>query len=304
MLIKILVVDDSASDRLIIETMLTEYCVLTACDGVEAMRIFEEHDDINLLILDLNMPNMNGFQVLEALREEERFDKLRIIILTNYDELDNEIKGLKLGAVDYIRKPIHMESLRARIDVHVALLRANHELEQKLDEKTFTFDMVFDQAPIGIAISYSSHPEKLDEAMVRVNPMFEQITGRTKEELINAGWAKITHPDDLVKDMESFRKLQAGEINKYSMGKRYIKPDGSTVWVYMVVASLVPIGNNQPNHICLIQDISERKQIEMERKYISEHDRWTGLYNRDYLEVLLANDVTANLNRPKADGIA
>lgn len=87
MLIKILVVDASASDRLIIKNTLSEYCVLTACDGVEAMRVLEEHDGINLLILDLNMPNMNGFQVLEFLKEDERFRKLCIIILTNYDEL-------------------------------------------------------------------------------------------------------------------------------------------------------------------------------------------------------------------------
>ena len=62
--IKILVVDDSASDRLIVQSMLSEYDVLTACDGVEAMRMLEEHDGINLLVLDLNMPNMDGFQVL------------------------------------------------------------------------------------------------------------------------------------------------------------------------------------------------------------------------------------------------
>ena len=61
MQIKILVVDDSASDRLIIRNMLSDYCVLTACDGVEAMRMLE-HDGINLIV-DLKMPNMDGFQV-------------------------------------------------------------------------------------------------------------------------------------------------------------------------------------------------------------------------------------------------
>ena len=58
MLIKILVVDDSATDRLIIKSMLNEYCVLTACDGLEAMQMLQEHVGINLLILDLNMPNI------------------------------------------------------------------------------------------------------------------------------------------------------------------------------------------------------------------------------------------------------
>ncbi|NLL67576.1 MAG: EAL domain-containing protein [Clostridiaceae bacterium] len=262
MQVKILVVDDSASDRLIIKSMLSEYYILTACDGVEAMRMLEEHDGINLLMLDLNMPNMNGFQVLEALKEDERFRKLRTIILTNYDELDNEIKGLKLGAVDYIRKPIHMESLKVRIDVHVALLRAEQALEKQLDEKTLTFDLIFNQAPIGIAISHNCGPKHSDESILRINPVFEQITGRTKEELINEGCAKITHPDDLEEDMKNYRKLQSGEIKMYSMDKRYLKPDGSIVWVHMIVAPITISNNHQYNHICLVQDITERKEIE------------------------------------------
>lgn len=229
MLIKILVVDDSASERLAIKNILYEYCVLTACDGVEAMCVLEEHDGINLLILDLNMPDMNRFQVFESLKEDKRFSKLRTIILSNYDELENEINGLKLGAADYIRKPINIDSLKARIDVNVALLRAQEALERQQDEKALTFDIIFDQVPIGIAISHSCDPKHPEDAIVRINPMHEQITGRTKEELINSGWAKLTHPYDLEEDMNNFRKLQSGEIKIYSMDKRYIKPDGSIV---------------------------------------------------------------------------
>jgi PAS domain S-box-containing protein len=270
MLIKILVVDDSATDRLIIKNMLGDYCVLTACDGLEAMRILQEHDGINLIILDLNMPNMDGFQVLEALKEDERFRELRTIILTNYDELDNEIKCLKLGAVDYIRKPIHMESLRARIDVHVSLLQVENVLKKQLDEQTLTLDMVLNQAPIGIAISYSRDPQGSDETNVRINSKFEKILGRRKEELIRLGWEKITHPDDLEEDIENFRRFQSGEINMYSMDKRYIKPDGSIVWVHMIVAPIALSDNRKNNHIYLVQDITQRKEME---KALNESER-------------------------------
>jgi len=261
MLIKILAVDDSASDRLIIKSMLSEYYyMLTACDGLEAMRILKEHDGINILILDLNMPNMNGFQVLEALKEDERFRKLRTIILTNHDELENEINGLKLGAVDYIRKPIQMASLKARIDVHAALLRAEHALEQQLDEKALTFDTIFNQAPVGISITHGSI--NFDEPVVIINPLFEEIIGRTKEEIMRLGWEKITHPDDLEEDLKNFRKLQSGEIKMYSMDKRYIKPDGSIVWVHMIVAPLDFPDDRHFSYICLVQDITERRVFE------------------------------------------
>ncbi len=261
MSIKILVVTNSASDRLLFQHTLSEYCILTAGDGAEALRVLEEHDGIDLLITDLSMPNMNGFHVLESIKEDVRFRKLRTIIITNHEELENEIKGLKLGAIDYIRKPLHMDSLKARIDVHNALLRAEQGFEQ-LHEKALTFDMIFEQAPIGISITYRRDPNRSDEEIVRINSMYEQITGRRREELIELGWAKITHPDDLEEDMNNFRRLQSGEINIYSMDKRYIKPDGSIVWVNIIVASLTSSNGLQYGHICLVKDITERKTIE------------------------------------------
>lgn len=268
---KILIVDDSATDRLIIQNMLGNYSVLAACDGLEAMRQIEAHADIDIVILDLNMPNMDGFQVLQALQEDERYKSLRVIILTNYEELDKEIKGLKLGAVDYIRKPVHMDSLKVRIGIHVELLRIQRYVEHKLYENTIKFDTIFQQAPIGIAISHNRDPmgARPDDIMTS-NATFEQLTGRTTEELMKLGWAQITHPEDIEEDLENFRKLQAGEISSYSMEKRFIRPDGSVLWVHMVVAPLKFANDHQDRHICLIQDITKRKEAE---KALAESER-------------------------------
>jgi len=269
-LIKILVVDDSASDRMMIKNMLSEYDILTARDGMEAICMLEQHEGINLLILDLNMPEMNGLQVLEFLKRDERFRKLRTIILTTQEETENEIKGLALGAVDYIRKPINRFSLKTRVNVHTALLRAEQALEQQPYVQTLVMDMIFEQAPVGIAITNSFAQEQFDKGIIRINSLFEKILGRTKEELNNTGWLKITHPDDLEKDLEYFTKLRTGEIDHYSMDKRYLKPDGSVVWVHMTVAPLVLPDNQLFGHICLIQDITERKAIE---KALNESER-------------------------------
>ncbi len=127
---KILVVDDSSTDRMIIGNMLGDFHVITACDGLDAMKQIDGNPDIDLIILDLNMPNMDGFQVLQRLRADAKYSRLRTIILTNYDEIDNEIEGLRLGAVDYIRKPVNIDSLRVRIDIHIKLKSMQKKVEQ------------------------------------------------------------------------------------------------------------------------------------------------------------------------------
>ena len=127
---KILIVDDSATDRLIISNILEDCEYYLACDGMEAIDILYK-EKIDLIILDLNMPRMNGFEVLEILRNDTVLNKIAVIILTNYDETENEIKGLSLGAVDYVRKPLNLQSLRKRIEVHVNIRQAQEKINMQ-----------------------------------------------------------------------------------------------------------------------------------------------------------------------------
>lgn len=130
MVTKILVVDDSTTDLLIIKNMLSEFSVLTAKNGVEALQMLNSHPDIHLVVLDLNMPLMDGFEVLRIFKSDAKYKHIRAIILTNLDEIENEIRGLELGAVDYIRKPINIRALKIRINIHRKLLDMQHEVEQ------------------------------------------------------------------------------------------------------------------------------------------------------------------------------
>lgn len=129
--VTILIVDDSKTDMLLIKTMLLDYTLLLAYDGMEAMEIVKDNPNIDIIILDLNMPKMNGFEVLQALQINETYKGITTLILTNYDECENEIRGLDLGAVDYIRKPLNMESLRKRIEVHISLRKARKYIEEQ-----------------------------------------------------------------------------------------------------------------------------------------------------------------------------
>ena len=140
---KILAVDDSMTDIAIIKGILFDYNVVTAANGMEAMEILEKDPAIDIMLLDLNMPIMNGFDVLEELSRRKIARKLATLILTNSDEIENEIKGLEMGALDYIRKPLNFLSLRKRIEVHINLRNArikledcNVSLERTVDERT------------------------------------------------------------------------------------------------------------------------------------------------------------------------
>ncbi|MGI6084138.1 MAG: EAL and GGDEF domain-containing protein, partial [Acetivibrionales bacterium] len=148
-------------------------------------------------------------------------------------------------------------------DIHLGLLRVQDEVEKKMHEQGLTLDMIFNQAPIGIAVSYSKDTVSLNSnKYLNINPTFERITGRTKEELIDLGWAAITHPDDLEKALNNYKKLKSGEINGYSMDKRFVRPDGSNIWVHITVVPLKLTEEHEYNHIALVQDITERKTIE------------------------------------------
>lgn len=153
----------------------------------------------------------------------------------------------------------------------MALLRAQQALEQELHDQGITFEMIFNQVPVGIAVSYNK--EAISAGLNRffsVNPAFEKITGGTKEELMRLGWASITHPDDLEEDLRYYQRLQAGEIEGYAMDKRFIRPDGSIVWVHMLGSKLILDDNHSFNHIALFKDITESILLE---KKLTESER-------------------------------
>ena len=116
---KILVVDDESRMRKLVRDFLVRegYNVLEAEDGVEAMDIFYEEKDISLLILDVMMPRMDGWQVCREIRESS---KVPIIMLTARSEERDELQGFDLGVDEYISKPFSPKILVARVN---AILR-------------------------------------------------------------------------------------------------------------------------------------------------------------------------------------
>jgi signal transduction histidine kinase len=135
---KILLVDDREDNLLSMETILEAdgYQFVKAGSGRHALKILLAEFDFALILMDVKMPNLNGFETAALIYEREKLKHIPIIFITanNYGE-ENIFKGYRTGAVDYIYKPINSELLRAKVAVFIDLYKKNHRLmvqEQKL----------------------------------------------------------------------------------------------------------------------------------------------------------------------------
>lgn len=108
---KILVVDDSKLMHKVYEVMLRQYPVVYAVDGQDALDRLDEHDDIDLVLLDINMPKMNGLEFMDELRNRGKLGKLPVIIISTEGREEDTQRGLEAGAVAYIKKPFRSEEI-------------------------------------------------------------------------------------------------------------------------------------------------------------------------------------------------
>lgn len=114
----ILVVDDNEMNRDMLSRRLERqgYRSLTAEDGVQAMELLHARGDFDLILLDIMMPRMNGYQVLEQVKQDETLRHIPIIVISAVDDLDSVIKCIEMGAEDYLFKPFNPILLKARIN--------------------------------------------------------------------------------------------------------------------------------------------------------------------------------------------
>lgn len=132
----LLVVDDTPDNQLIMRTILeTEYDLLFADNGEHALNIarFKKPD---LILLDIIMPGMDGYETCKKLKEDYRSKAIPVIFVTALGEVKDEAMGFEVGGVDYITKPVNPALVRARVKTHLALYDQNRELQKKVDAAT------------------------------------------------------------------------------------------------------------------------------------------------------------------------
>lgn len=212
--LKVLVVDDESRMRKLVKDFLAKknYIVLEAENGEQAVDIFFEEKDISLIILDVMMPKMDGWQVCKEIRQ---YSKVPIIMLTAKSDERDELLGFELGVDEYISKPFSPKILVARVE---AILRRTNALEE---------------APIevgGIVLDKAAHQVKIDGKAVELSyKEFELLTyfvinegvALSRERILNNVWDYDYFGDARTIDTH-VKKLRS------KMGKKgeYIK----TIW--------------------------------------------------------------------------
>ena len=179
---KILVVDDEARMRKLVRDFLTKsgFTVIEAADGNEAMDIFFEQKDISLIILDVMMPGMDGWQTCKEIRN---YSKVPIIMLTAKSEERDELQGFELGVDEYISKPFSPKILVARVEA--ILRRTNSNMGEDILEAG------------GIRIDKAAHTVVIDGQTIDLSyKEFELLTyfmenkglALSREKILNHVW--------------------------------------------------------------------------------------------------------------------
>lgn len=201
-------------------------------------------------------------------------------------------------ASDAVASPENADQSESRIDAAARLALLNVIEDQKRAEERLRlseerFRSMFEEAPLGIALMDTAEGKFLD-----VNAAYEPIVGWSRDELLDKRWQDITYPEDLEADLELALRFIAGEIPGYRFEKRYIRPDGNPVWVQMTISRLAFPGTDQRRHLCMIDDISERKRLA--QAAAAEEAKFRALSEQSTVGIYMVNEDRISYVNPKA----
>lgn len=140
---KILIVDDYPGNiDILCQAMPKNYQCRTALSGEEALMLLQRTGFVpDLILLDVMMPEMDGFEVCQRLKQDNRYRDIPVIFVSAVAEVQSKIQALSLGGVDYITKPFNFKEIRARIDIHLKL----HSLSQKMHQANQQLEVLVDE---------------------------------------------------------------------------------------------------------------------------------------------------------------
>ena len=283
---QVLIVDDQPENIEVLGETLADICEIGfALSGPEGLaQVAESLPD--LILLDVMMPDMNGYEVLEILQHDPRTHDIPVIFVTARIDAESETRGIEAGAIDFIHKPINPQVVKTRVSAHLeraqqraALARLNQQLEQSLVEikaaqnKLLVLSTAIEQCPMTVMVTDS---ESLIEY---VNPYFTQLTGYSFEEvqgkkpsILKSGLTDQMVYRDLWKHIVRGQSWVGEIINRTKDGKTYIEETH--------VAPVVDAEGQHSHYVAIKIDITERKHAQEKLDHLAHYDILTNLPNR------------------------
>lgn len=297
----VLIVDDEPNNlHVLVEGLLADYDVRVSISGEQALA-FIESTRPDLILLDIMMPGMDGYEVCEILKSRQNTKGIPIIFVTALTTEDSEEHGFELGAIDYIHKPYKLALVRARIRTHITsqgmldrLIEKNFDLHDKLLEieslaqelsereeelkQLSSKQKLFYQALVstadGVVITDS------DGKIIAVNPSFCRITGFTEAEALDIKLHKLKQNNQAG---ISFNNVwQHANKAGYWSGELVTRRKNGELYPELLTLSLVKGEQDTNIHfIGVFSDISSLKVTQERIDYLTWHDELTALPNRN-----------------------
>jgi PAS domain S-box-containing protein len=256
---RILFADDNADMREYVSRLLqTRYEVQTVSDGKAALAAVKEQQP-DLVLADIMMPVMDGFELLQALRADPRTRTLPVILLSARAGEEARVEGMDVGADDYLVKPFSTRELLARVGAHLEMARIRREAEEQLKESEERFRALAD--------NMSQFAWMADETgwIFWYNQRWYDYTGTNLQEMQGWGWHKVHHPDHVARVVEKIRHcFETGEVWEDTFPLR--GKDGRYRWF---LSRAIPIRDEKgkvTRWFGTNTDITEQKQLEQQKE--------------------------------------
>ncbi len=269
----ILIVDDMKINLSLLSEILEDsYKIKLAKSGQKALQMVAK-GGVDLILLDVVMPDMDGYEVCNTLKQDETTKDIPVIFVTGNTSAEHEEKGFKLGAVDYITKPFKPTTVLSRVKNHIDLHLRQIELEtisqtmKEQNEKLKRYTKLIDQYVI-------TSSTDLEGNITHVSEAFCEISGYTKQELLGQPQNIVRHPDM----PDSFFKNLWETIKENKQWQGEIKNLNKSGDFYWVKAHIAPDFKDgvKIGYTAIRQDITDKKEIER----ISITDGLTDIFNR------------------------
>lgn len=280
----ILVVDDNPSNlKLLVDTLTTEGYEVRPTNNGELALISLKVKIPDLILLDVRMPDMDGFEVCRRIKSQKDFNNIPIMFISAAKETEERVKGLEIGAVDFISKPFQREELLVRVKTHLELSNFRKNLEELVKERTEKLEIeilhhkkaqeLLAQSEIKFRNVFEHSVDAIG-VLVKgihkfVNPSYVTLFGySSSEELVGTPIIDLITPEEREKIYNNPKLCNDGDLLANNYETIGYKKDGSLFNIDVHISNYEL--NNELNSLVILRDITIWKQTEIEIKKLNE----------------------------------